>query len=297
MRLCFTTVVYGWYQDFIPLYIQSVLTAFPQHFVKIFLLDSLTENNKQSIQVLKSKVSDRFEVVDNFHELDSCEVPHLASLRFLLTREYFEGFDYVYFGDVDILVFNEYNDNFYDSYATHCKRTGLPFSNAYNYYENKYRATGLHFIIKEPYFDAMDRIINEMRTPRPLGGWWNNTFRSQCFHNPLDPSYDEELLYHMLSQTFDLRLLKNYCRTNHGWHLGEYRYYYLNEYKSPFHYKLRGMLLADKSYQRVVEKQHLKKIFSLVNSENFHEIYKNLGEKTKTIVDLGIQSLNRKLFL
>lgn len=294
---CFTTVVYGWYQDFIPIYIYSILESFPQHYVKIFVLEELKQNNKESLEFIKQNLSDRFEVVDNFTDLDWCELPHKASMRFLLTREYFEEFDYVYFGDVDMLIYNVFNDNFVEYYLKHCEKTGLPFSNEYNYYENKYRATGLHFIIKEPYFDAMDKIIEKMKQPKPMGGWWNNSFRSQCFHNPQDPSYDEELLYHMISKTFDLRLLTNYGRPNHGWHLGEYRYYYLNNYKSEYYFRLRAMLLAEKSFQKMSEINDYQKIKNMTNTSIFKFLHSKMEGKAKDVVDLSIKIFDRKPFV
>ena len=175
-RCCFTTVVYGWYQDFIPIYIYSILNSFPQHYVKIFLLDSLRDNNKRALQYLRDDLSDQFEIVENFSDLDWCQIPHKAAIRFLLTKEYFEGFDYVYFGDVDFLIYNQFDDNFYDTYVAHCGRTGLPFSNGWNYYDNRHRVTGLHFVVKEPYFRSMTDIIEETKIPREKG-YWDSYFR------------------------------------------------------------------------------------------------------------------------
>ena len=297
IQCCFTTVVYGWYQDFIPIYIYSILRAFPQHFVKIFVLEPLNDNNIRALDLIKKNLSDHFEVVDNFTELNWCEIPHSAALRFLLTREYFEDFKYVYFGDVDLLIYNEYGDNFINSYLRHCEITGLPFSNEHNFYENKHRVTGLHFIIKDPYFDEMDDIIKEIRVPKKIGGWWNPTFRSQCFYNDLNPTFDEEMLYYMLSSTFDLRPLKNYGRPNHGWHLGEYRYYYMNAYKSPYYFSQRYMLLSDKAYQRMSEKPELDMIFAILEDPVFLLLYEELTGKAKDVVDIANRIIRRKLFV
>jgi hypothetical protein len=294
MKCCFTTVVYDWYQDFIPIYIFSILKSFPQHYVKIFLLEKLSDNNKRSLESLKS-LSDQFEVVDEFIDLDWCLIPHKAALRFLLTEEYFNDFKYVYFGDVDMLVYNQYDDEFIDRYVQHCEKTGLPFSNEYNFYENKHRITGLHFIIKEPYFKKMNQIIKEIRIPREMGSWWNNSFRSQCFHNQADPSFDEEMLYYMLSKTFDLRLINGHYRTNHGWHLGEYRYYYMNDYKSEYHHQQKYMLLANKSYQLMSEINDFNKISHMIDDELFVDLWNRMTGKAKQVVDIAITTFKRKM--
>ena len=63
----------------------------------------------------------------------------------------------------------------------------------------------------------MDSFIDEMRNP---GG---NIFRKQCKHDPRWPSYDEEMLYYMTSQAFDLRPLRGYRRRGDGLHVGTFR--------------------------------------------------------------------------
>ena len=215
-KLCFVAYVFGSYQDFIPTYIYSILRAFPQHHVKIFLEDPISVDNAVNLALLHKEVPGSFEIIDNFHDLDWCDVPHKPGHRFLLTKEYFEGFDYVYFGDVDFIVYNEYNDQFFNTYIAHCQSTGLPFSNEWNYDYGKYRMTGLHFIIKEPYFESMTDRIEETKSPLSV-------FRSGCYHNKEYPSYDEEMLFYMCMNEFDLRVLNGYRRPFHGLHLGTFR--------------------------------------------------------------------------
>lgn len=282
---CFTTVVYGWYQDFIPIYIYSILKSFPRHFVKIFLLDQLTENNRRALQLVKDEISDRFEIIENFSDLNWCKIPHKAALRFLLTREYFEEFEYVYFGDVDFLIYNEYNDNFVEKYLTRCKETGLPFSNWWNYYENKHRITGLHFIIKNEYFDKMDQIIEETKIPRiERTGEWNSSFRTQCAFDKNNVSYDEEMLYYMISMVFDVRRIKSYYRHHCKVHFGLYR---KNDPKQisqvMFNYSYTG---------------HLDKINKLCNNEIFKKLHSELGPDAKKIIDKAFSVIfKRKIFL
>lgn len=216
-KFCFTTYVYGWYQDYIPIYIYSILLEFPQHFVKIFLKESLSDTNKEVLALLRDQISDSFEVIENFKDLDWCDLPHLPANRFLLTRDYFSDFDYIYFGDIDFLIYNENDDEFFDSYVAHCQKTGLPFSNEWNYDWGRYRMTGLHFVIKDRYFDQIDQEIELMKIPN------GNHFRRECLHRPRWPSYDEEMLYYMASRVFDLSSLRDYRRPFHGLHFGTFR--------------------------------------------------------------------------
>jgi len=288
---CFSTVVYGWYQDFIPIHIYSTLKAYPQHFVKIFLLDKLQDRNREALDAIRT-VSNRFEVVENFTDLDWCKIPHGAALRFLLTREYFEGFKYAYFGDVDMLLYNFFRDNFTDYYLWRCRETELPFSNSFNYDKGRYRLTGLHFIIKDPYFDAMDKVIEEMKIPR-RADYWGKGFRSQCKHNEKDPSYDEEMLFNMVSSVFDMRKLQGYERPYHGWHLGDYRTHYLKRTSA----KERSMFLHKMCYQRPSERWQYDEVTSLINDELFLKLREMMQGESRFVVDAAIRVFTRKCFL
>ena len=268
-KLCFSTLVWGWYQDFIPTYIYSILHAFPQHHVKIFVYEELTENNKKCLELIPSA---NFEIVDNFKDLDWCQLPHLAAQRFLLTREYFEGFDYIYMGDVDFIVYNHFNDeNFYDRYVSHCKSTGLPFSNEYNYDYGRYRVNGgLHFMIKDDYFDAMDYQIEKMKHP--------NEFKSNCQHHPLWPSYDEEMLYYMCNKAFDLRPINDYRSTYHGVHLGTFRIIGLGDSLCINH-------PADGRGYLPQWTRDLHKIEAIMDSKIFERFYESMCAEAKYIID------------
>ena len=54
-KCCFSTYVHGWYQDFIPTYIFSILHAFPNHYVKIFLHEKLNDYNKEALNLIDNK--------------------------------------------------------------------------------------------------------------------------------------------------------------------------------------------------------------------------------------------------
>jgi hypothetical protein len=279
-RCCFTTVVYGWYKDFIPIYIYSILKSFPQHYVKIFLKDKLDDHNTQTLRLVKDR-NDQFEIVENFTELDWCQIPHLAALRFLLTREYFQGFEYVYFGDVDFLIYNIFKDNFVDTYIRHCDETGLPFSNGWNYKDGKHRVAGTHFVVKDLYFDAMDKIIEEVRQP-------DGRFRleCECECDDTEPTYDEEMLFYMTSEVFDLRSIKNYYSPRHGVHFGTYRHFMDRAYLSNY----RAKALSDDS-------DHADMIFKLYNDDLFSKLYSTTGSKAKVLISAAFAAITRKIYL
>ena len=212
MSLCISTYVYGWYQDLVPVYVYSILRSFPQHFVKIYTHEELRPHNKEALRIV-SDISKNFEIVERF-SLDLPHIKHLAAFRFLMPRSEFDGFKYVYMGDVDIIVVNQFDDDFVSHYTDHMRQTGLPFSNSYSWEPNgKRRMTGLHFFEVDPYYDAIQPSIDWMLT--------DNHFIDLIRENH---SFDEEMLYFMCDQTFDIKKIgPDFVRTHHGTHLGYFR--------------------------------------------------------------------------
>lgn len=277
MKLCFTTIAYDWYQDLIPIYILSILKAFPQHYVKLFSEDNLTDYNQSCLSLIRKQVSDNFEVVENFRDLDSCKISHKAANRFLLTREYFEGFDYVYIGDIDFIIYNQFDDQFFDHYVSRCENTGFPFSNSYWVDKGRFRMTGLHFIIKDKYFDILDEEISKMKC--------SNEFRINYKTNPYGESFDEEMLYFMLEQKFNLKIIEGYIRPLHGVHLGVFRHD-LNFCITNPNWKHQSQCIED-----------LKKIDPVFKSDVFHECYKTMRPEAKHILKNTIFMLYKKFYL
>jgi len=290
--LCFTTYVFGWYQDYIPTYVYSILLAFPQHFVKIFLKEKLSDKNKHALDLVRKQVSNSFEIIEEFTDLDHCGLEHLPSLRFVMTRDYFEGFDYVYFGDVDFVIYNEKDDNFYERYIDHCNQTKLPFSNEWNYDKGRFRMTGLHFIQKDAYFDVMDPFIEDMKKPD------GNDFRRECgFSKKSAPSYDEEMLYYMTTHAFDLRPLTGYLRPFHGLHFGTFRvgiysWFAANQWSRNTNLKAEGLV---KRYLPTWWEDK-DKIDAVMGSPLFDELYGLMCDEAQTTVTKAKNHVFTKLF-
>lgn len=267
-KVCFTSFVYGWYQDFIPVFILSVLKSYPQHFVRIFVHEELVEANKINLQLLKEKFPNSFDVIENVKEFDSCGIPHKAAYRFIMSRDYFPEFEYIYFSDIDFIIYNKFNDNFYETYLQHCGETGLPFSNSWNYDWGKYRMFGLHFVVKTPYFDIMDKWIKIMKG--------QNKFKRHVLYDVEKPTYDEEMLFYMLAHEFNLSSVINYGRKFPGVHLADFR---TKEIYEP-------MLITRRDYETRIHPEHLErerivkeKIDLTIKTDLFAKIFNNMSEK------------------
>jgi hypothetical protein len=267
---CFLTYVFGWYQDFIPLYIYSCLYAFPKHHVRILLRESLTQNNREALEEIKSFGS--FEVIENY-QADLSNYKHLPAVRFLLPKYVFDGFDHAYVGDIDFIIYDEQDCDFPQYYLNHCEKTGLPFSNSITVDDGAMRLTGLHFIKVDEYYDRMQPYMG-----RVLHG---DEFAKSIINSY---SFDEQILYYMARQAFDLSPLHGYVRPHHGIHFGYVR---KRQTGHSFARKTRLQIWLDQKH----------KLEPLFNSPAFPVLVSKMGDLPKDLVRRVMTILYRPIFL
>lgn len=270
--LCFTTYVHGWYQDFIPTFIFSALHEFPQHFVKIFVHDKLSESNQIALDLV-SKFNPSFSVVEQYSGVDCTNIEHLPVIRYLLPQYEFEDFKYIYFGDVDFIIVNEHDDDFVSYYVNHCNHTKLPFSNAVTHDNNKHRMTGLHFVETTSYYNKMEPQISDVIHGNEFSKSIKKSF-----------SFDEEILYYMTNKVFDISPLEGYTRPHNGVHLGYSRL------------RPTGHSYAEKTKLKDWKK-HIGKINKITQHPVFKQIMPLVQGPAKKIFERVFHVLYRPIFL
>lgn len=219
MKVCFTSFVFGNYQKYIPFYIYSIARTYPNAYVRVFY-DGFLENkiNDILLELKKSNVAS-FEVIElkdaSINEFEKYKIKGGGKklVRWLFDSSNFKGFDFVYFGDVDILILPE-EISLMDLHIAQMKRMGLPFSNKVRVDANGIpvkRLTGLHFIETENYFLKIDPIVKRIKS--------DVVFRKQFLE---DVERDETLLYKINKEafSFDDKKLIEAERPWHGMHLG-----------------------------------------------------------------------------
>ncbi len=198
-KFCMSAYVYGWYKDFISLYIYSILKAYPDYFVKVFVPDKLTEKQKISLNICK-RISNNFDVVEQFQFNENVDFSKCA--RWFLPRDCFHGFDYAYIGDIDIMIVRE-KSPLLQSHIDHCRVNNLCYSNMVR----DIRATrgikklsGLHFFCVNPYYDVLKKKM-ENSLSKGIGN-----------------KHNETVLYELIDGSFEFP--KDRFRPHHGYHLG-----------------------------------------------------------------------------
>lgn len=218
-NLCFSSFVFGSYQKYIPYYIFSIARTYPGCFVKIFIETSLDDSIKKALRILRENRIENFEIVEmdtSFEGFIKCKMRGSgpkASIRWILGEEYFKGFEYVYIGDIDIMILPE-NESLLDLHKRQMDLLKLPFSNKVRSNPDgtcSGRLSGLHFIKVSEYFREVGPFIDRI---------WNDVTFRDCFFNGLERN--ESFLYKMAKEifSFDDTLLMNAVRPWHGIHLG-----------------------------------------------------------------------------
>ena len=257
-RVCLTTYVYGErYQSYIPFLIYSCYKSNPEYDLVLFIGGSLSEQVQRSLSLISLK---NYRIIE--HAFDDCPrmTPLKAmSLRWVLWDDSFIQYDYIYIVDIDMLYIKE-NIPLHKQHLIHINRTGLCFDNMRRRYLLKpfqltnllqrikyagfvrlfsflfgsrevFRASGLHFIVVEEYYNKM--------TPEFLEAYRSEIYRNQWLKKVKIPD-NEALLYHMLEEaglepekmptqtnpfsSIDFRNPERLeFRPHHGIHLGLFR--------------------------------------------------------------------------
>lgn len=206
------TYVHGWYRAYVPLFIRGCQLAYPEYPIRI------VHGAEEMPQCAGA----------TFHEVRS---PHTAEkpyyMRWLLPPEIFDGLDYAFLGDVDLILLREV-PTLTEIRQAIMRRTGQPFANWVRAPAAGYpsRITGWHFIEVRPYFDKVwpfaSRVLADKDfdiTQAPSYAYDNGFGELQWGQ--------EALLYRLLSAACQLGPTdqeRELCFANHhGVHLGPLR--------------------------------------------------------------------------
>jgi len=205
--MCITQFVFGSYTRYIPLYIYSVLKAYPDYYLKIFVGGQLDAAEARALALMPSG---NYEIIEGYCQ-DRVEMGKWCKyVRRLVPYEQYKDFKYVYHGDVDFVIIPEI-PSLKDWHVAHCEKLNLPFSNAIR--PGTKRISGLHFIEVEPYYEKMSEIMAHYRR------------HPEEVEKKLVKTSDEWFTYEVLDDIFGLDPLRaeGFNRPEHGVHLALWR--------------------------------------------------------------------------
>ena len=262
-NLCIICYVFGdKYQIFIPLFALSLIKAYPEYDIRLYLDREICLDVKEQMQYLDEYTN--LTIIENvkFDSLCSKALQKSQiqkSLRWIHFDPVFMNYDAVYIGDIDMLIFKE-EQSIYEQHMIHCDIIKAPYSNIlrkfilkkniintlcilykcgfenmckflFNNDTTLYKMSGLHFVKSPDYFNTLqnniDYFINELNMIA------NNKSKENCLYNFNNEAFLYKMLQHMNITIPKLTITKDYnisanpyineYRPHHGIHLGIFR--------------------------------------------------------------------------
>lgn len=267
-EMCITQFVFGDYTRYIPLYIYSVLKAYPEYYLKIFVGGRLNQSEAEALALMPSG---NYEIIEGYCEDKVKKGKWCKYVRRLVPFEEYKEFKYVYHGDVDFIILPE-TPGLKEWHIAHCKKHSLPFSNAVR--PGTKRISGLHFIDVKPYYEQIGDTLAHYRA------------HPEEVEAKLVKTSDEWFTYDILEETFGLDSLiaEGFNRPEHGIHLAlwrkstlvkktlQHRFDYFLRMKSTINFildqpKLNHVVEATKSAQLSTEIKKCKEFFKTLTPD------------------------------
>lgn len=200
MKTCISVVVDHKYQKYVPFFVYFAQQSYPDYFIKIFLTEKINNKYLKAFSLVKT---DKIEYLENsFSGFPKAEHQQLKCLRWIIPESFFQGFDYVYMGDVDMLICKE-SVSLRDQHINNMNFEKLPYSNTVR--PNSERMSGLHFMSNE-YFKKIEASRNFFVKKIKSGSKYKN----------------ENFLYKLIKHS-GLHFPSRHFRPHHGIHLGLWR--------------------------------------------------------------------------
>jgi len=224
------TLVTDWYHDYVPLFIYSVLKAYPTHWVVILSTGKVSLSVREQLDSLQQRGFGNFTVHENLfsgcpHIVGEGVVPYY--LRWLIPYDLLARWDFAFICDVDLVMLAETPSMVYQRRLI-MDGIHLPFANFVRPPHQGYpqRMSGWHFIHVANYYDRVGPIIQRYSTDasfdiRRNGYAYDNSLGRRQWGQ-------EGLLYALLKEAFDfddslLSQERHLFGYHHGLHLGPLR--------------------------------------------------------------------------
>lgn len=210
MRMLVSTVVDARYQNYIPIFLYALNQSYPEYYVKLFthgiikspVLTALNHLDYGNYEIHEG-------LFDSFHYSKYAPI----SWRFVVPPEHYDGYDYVYITDIDMMITPEKVDLLY-YHLNEMGETGLCYSNSLRnskHWKGTESFTGLHFVSKE-WFERTEKSRLKYHTKLRMGRVGSKR------------EYDGHMLYLMAKES-GLEICKKLklAQRHHGIHLGNFR--------------------------------------------------------------------------
>jgi len=277
-KVCFTSVCTAdSYSYYIPLFVYTVKRAYPDVGVKVFVTGTLKQDVKNALALIPY---DGWEVKENTFSAYPDKTSMTNSLRFLVSKQSYKGYDYVLVKDIDFLIFSHK--------PTHAeyfikKMKGLPYFGVRGPYRHPRRyavnrigwkgnftriAGGSFSFNVKAWYKKTEKALNEYRhnLKRGLVDKFDNNKPASY------REYDEVMLYRIIKKS-GLPTPRKKGKTYHGYHVPKmYRDIHLGDFGKKKHgFRRLTRRMSDENVRNFIHLEQepvWQKISTLMTTKN-----------------------------
>ncbi len=246
-KLCISTTVDEKYQYYMPLFVLSLSRSYPEYDIKLFTHGKIKAEVKKALKIAGGNCC----VVSGVFSGWAKHKYSPISWRFLVPPKHYEGYDYVYVTDIDMMITKE-KVSLLKFHKMEMEKTGLCYSNSLRnakHWKGRQSLSGLHFF---------NRI------------WLKKTEKARKRYATLvkqgakgrKREFDGAMLYKMAKKS-KVGISRKYSlvRRHHGIHLGSSRLF-TSKYK----------------IQRRIDRAKCKRWLKLKTTDEYKRIYELISD-------------------
>lgn len=294
------------FQEYIPLLVYSIIKAYPDYKLLIFVRGNLQKHISKQLEILNPLGS--FTIKENFHTKTNLRNQRGKALRWVTWVEEFHKYHSIYYSDIDMFYIKE-EPGLYEQHMTHCKLIGKPFSNIqrsartinpyriknflksckhntfYSTFKRLFqgittdsRLSGLHFIQTNKYNEKVGPLLNK---------YYEILIDEKTFKHHLNGFNNESFLYDLVNESglgvnipttssnkemFDASPTNTKLRPHHGLHLSIFK-------------DLKNIMHQQEIVDSSVYRKYFKIFFSLQEDPIFKKIQHNFSEEVALLIN------------
>ena len=194
-----------------PLFVYCCNKAYPEYDIKLFIRGDIKPHIREALNMQPGTHEIIPGLFDDYHHTKYAPI----SWRFVVPPKYYEGYDYVYITDIDMIIIRE-ETKLIDFHVNEMKNTQMCYSNSRRHskhWKGIMSLSGLHFV-KNVWFDRTEDSRVKYAALLKAGKVGKKR------------EYDGHMLWRMVKES-GLEVCKKYPLTkrHHGIHLGNFRLY------------------------------------------------------------------------
>jgi hypothetical protein len=265
------------YMHYIPFWIYTLTESYPESLALVSYRDILSDKVKSDISLLGTRnfiiKEELFKDYPEFYQ----GYPTSKLLRWVMYHEEYEQYDYIYTGDIDILIVKQ-TPPFIDRQLAACEKYRVPYGNTIwldvPHEKVGWKMTGEHGYKRKEYLEKMLPIMDKYKILLK-----NGSLIPTAYNEVTKKIDNQHFLYELMSEA-GLLMPKgpDYFYEYHGVHVA--------------HSRVPGRW--DRIWDsEPLHRQYFKEFYKLTQNPIYEEMYRNTIPEIRQEIDLMMESGRR----